>query len=131
MAIASKALHLTRGMVVCCYCVSILRSTTHDISANKLDDSVNGLTCYTAGLSFVVVDFDLNPDNSKTYLPVSPIAGFSVYIFGIAFAPIVTPHIVERVGRSIVYLVCLPLCGVFLLGGECLYTTAPLEGRKC
>jgi MFS transporter, DHA1 family, multidrug resistance protein len=39
-----------------------------------------------------------------------------VYLFGIVFAPIFTPHVAERVGRSIIYLVAVPLCGLFLLG---------------
>ena len=86
-------------------------------SANADMNSVNGLTCYTAGLSFVVSDFDFNPDNSPTYLPIAPTSGFSLYLFGVMFAPIVTPHIVERVGRSIVYFTCITLCGVFLLSG--------------
>ena len=94
------------------------------------DYSVCGLTCYTAGISLVVEAFDLNPDNSKSYLPIGPIAGFSVYIFGIFFAPIVTPHIVERTGRSIVYLVCLPLCGIFLLGCKFPITAVSLEEMK-
>lgn len=44
------------------------------------------------------------------------ISGMSLYIFGIVFAPIVTPHIAERYGRSIFYLVSLPLCALFILG---------------
>lgn len=77
---------------------------------------VCGLTCYTAGLNEVVADFNFNPDNNPAFIPVAAISGFSVYLFGIFFAPIVTPHIVERIGRSIVYLTAAPLCAVFLLG---------------
>lgn len=44
------------------------------------------------------------------------ILGMSLYLFGVAFAPIWTPHVTERVGRSLVYLCALPVCGVFLLG---------------
>lgn len=81
---------------------------------------LNGATAYTAGLNFVVADFNFNPSGSATYLPEGPIAAFSLYIFGIAFAPIVTPHIAERVGRSYIYFVSITLCGLFLLGGELL-----------
>ena len=88
-----------------------------EIEANT-SNSLNGATAYTAGLNFVVADFNFNPSGSKTYLPEAPIAAFSLYIFGIAFAPIVTPHIVERVGRSYVYFFSIVLCGLFLLGGQ-------------
>ena len=85
------------------------------MSTNRTTCSVFGLTCYTAGLSFVIADFNFNPNDDPGYIPVGPISGFSVYIFGIVFAPIITPHIAERVGRSIMYLTCVPLCGIFLL----------------
>lgn len=64
----------------------------------------------------MVEDFNFNPNNDPNYLPIGPISGFSVYIFGIVFAPIFTPHVTERIGRSLIYLTCLPICGVFLLG---------------
>lgn len=44
------------------------------------------------------------------------ILGMSLYLFGIAFAPIWTPHVTERTGRSLVYLCALPACGLFLIG---------------
>jgi MFS family permease len=44
------------------------------------------------------------------------IAGFSLYLFGIAFAPIYTPHLSERYGRSPVYMVALPMWMLFVLG---------------
>jgi len=44
------------------------------------------------------------------------ISGMSLYLFGIALAPIWTPHATERTGRSMVYLCSLPLCGIFLVG---------------
>ncbi|KAK5164372.1 uncharacterized protein LTR77_010068 [Saxophila tyrrhenica] len=75
-----------------------------------------GLTCYTIAIPQVTASFDFNPSGSATYLPVGPISGYSVYFFGIVFAPIWTPHVAERIGRSIIYLTALPLCGVFLLG---------------
>lgn len=40
------------------------------------------------------------------------ISGFSLYLFGIFFAPIYTPHIAERHGRSTIYLVSIFCCGV-------------------
>jgi DHA1 family multidrug resistance protein-like MFS transporter len=43
------------------------------------------------------------------------ILGMSLYLFGIAFAPIWTPHVTERTGRSMVYLCSLPSCGIFLV----------------
>jgi MFS family permease len=44
------------------------------------------------------------------------ISGMSLYLFGIAFAPIWTPHVTERTGRTLVYLCSLPICGIFLIG---------------
>lgn len=44
------------------------------------------------------------------------ILGMSLYLFGVTFAPIWTPHVTERTGRSLVYLCCLPICGIFLVG---------------
>jgi DHA1 family multidrug resistance protein-like MFS transporter len=44
------------------------------------------------------------------------IAGFSLYLFGIAFAPIYTPHLSEKYGRTPVYMAALPLWMLFVLG---------------
>jgi DHA1 family multidrug resistance protein-like MFS transporter len=44
------------------------------------------------------------------------ILGMSLYLFGVTFAPIWTPHVTERTGRSLVYLYSLPACGLFLVG---------------
>ncbi|KAL8709662.1 MAG: hypothetical protein Q9220_005602 [cf. Caloplaca sp. 1 TL-2023] len=44
------------------------------------------------------------------------VLGLSLNLLGIAFAPITTPHISERFGRSPVYLVSLPLFALFILG---------------
>ena len=44
------------------------------------------------------------------------ISGFSLYLFGIFFAPIYSPHIAERYGRSIMYSVSIFACGLFHLG---------------
>lgn len=42
--------------------------------------------------------------------------GFSLYLLGVAFAPVLTPHLSEKFGRSPVYLVSLPLFALFTLG---------------
>lgn len=78
--------------------------------------SAHGITAYTAGLGEIIADFNLNPSGSMTYLPVGPISLFSLYVFGIAFAPIWVPHAAERLGRSKIYLTCLPICALFHLG---------------
>lgn len=42
--------------------------------------------------------------------------GLSLFLLGSAFAPITTPHLSEKFGRSPVYLVSLPLFALFTLG---------------
>ncbi|KAL8682972.1 MAG: hypothetical protein Q9224_000237 [Gallowayella concinna] len=44
------------------------------------------------------------------------VLGLSLTLFGIAFAPITTPHLSERYGRAPVYLVSLPMFALFILG---------------
>ncbi|KAL9009077.1 MAG: hypothetical protein Q9173_005863 [Seirophora scorigena] len=44
------------------------------------------------------------------------VLGLSLNLLGIAFAPITTPHLSERFGRSSVYLVSLPIFALFILG---------------
>ena len=51
---------------------------------------------------------------------------FSIYLVGIAFAPIHTPHWSERFGRVPVYYVSLPFCALFILGGSLSPTFAGL-----
>lgn len=46
------------------------------------------------------------------------ILGFSLNLLGIAFAPIITPHLSERFGRQAVYLTSLPTFSLFILGGS-------------
>jgi MFS transporter, DHA1 family, multidrug resistance protein len=77
------------------------------ISTNILS-SAFGLTAYTAGISELPSKFDISMTEA--------IAGFSLYLFGIAFAPIHTPHLSEKYGRVPVYMVCLPLWMLFVLG---------------
>lgn len=71
-------------------------------------DSAFGVTVYTAGITEVITRFDV----SYTIA----ILGLSLYLLGIAFAPITTPHLSERFGRSPVYLTSLPLFALFILG---------------
>ena len=54
------------------------------------------------------------------------ILGLSLYLWGIAFAPIMTPHLTEALGRSKVYLVSLPICSLFILGAGASQTFASL-----
>jgi MFS transporter, DHA1 family, multidrug resistance protein len=44
------------------------------------------------------------------------ITGFSLYFFGIAFAPIYPPHLSEKHSRTPVYMVALPVWMLFVLG---------------
>ena len=69
-----------------------------------------GVTCYTAGISGVMAEFNVSM--------TAAILGFSLNLAGIAFAPIMTPHITERVGRSTVYLISLPIFMLFILGAS-------------
>ena len=43
-------------------------------------------------------------------------AAFSIYLFGIAFAPIYSPHLAERIGRTIPYFVLVTLNALFNIG---------------
>lgn len=67
-----------------------------------------GLTAYSSGLSLIMADLDITMEKA--------ILGFSLYLFGIFFAPIFTPHLAERYGRSILYLLSIFVCGLFHLG---------------
>jgi MFS transporter, DHA1 family, multidrug resistance protein len=84
--------------------------------------SAFGLTSYTVGISEVMEEFNVT-------MPVA-ILGFSLYIFGIFFAPIHTPHWSERFGRRPVYFVSLPLCMVFVLGAGRSNTWAALAACR-
>ena len=44
------------------------------------------------------------------------ILGMSLYLFGISFAPIITPHLSEAFGRSPVYFTSIPIFSLFILG---------------
>jgi DHA1 family multidrug resistance protein-like MFS transporter len=68
------------------------------------------MTSYTAGLGGVIAEFDISMTHA--------IFGFSVYLLGIAFAPIHAPHISERYGRSIFYLCTFFIFMLFVLGAS-------------
>jgi DHA1 family multidrug resistance protein-like MFS transporter len=67
-----------------------------------------GLTAYTAAIPQIMLSFEVPMTKA--------ILGFSIYLFGIFFAPIYTPHLSERHGRSIIYLISIFCCGLFHLG---------------
>ncbi|OAP64531.1 hypothetical protein AYL99_00503 [Fonsecaea erecta] len=77
-----------------------------------------GLTSYTTGIGGVVTEF-----NISMTLAIAP---FSLYLVGIAFAPIYTPHATERFGRRPVYFVSLPICALFVLGAGRAQSTGAL-----
>jgi MFS family permease len=72
--------------------------------------SAFGLTSYTVGIPEVMTEFNVS-------MPVA-ILGMSLYVFGIFFAPIHTPHFSERYGRKPVYMVSLFVCMLFILGAS-------------
>ncbi|KAI9716228.1 MAG: hypothetical protein M1812_005453 [Candelaria pacifica] len=67
-----------------------------------------GLTSYTAGITAIVKD--LNVSMTAAIVP------FSLYLVGIAFAPLYTPHLAELFGRSAIYLLTFPIFSLFILG---------------
>lgn len=70
--------------------------------------SAFGATAYTAGISEVMEKFDVS-------MTVA-ILGLSLYLLGIVFAPITTPHLSEAFGRSTVYMISIPVFSLFILG---------------
>ena len=67
-----------------------------------------GITSYTVGLTGVMARFNVS-------MTVA-ILGMSLYLIGIAFAPIHIPHLSERFGRSPVYFTTFILFCLFTLG---------------
>ncbi|KAL9022183.1 MAG: hypothetical protein Q9185_000583 [Variospora sp. 1 TL-2023] len=67
-----------------------------------------GITSLTVGIQGLMMQFQVS-------MTVA-ILGMSLYLCGVAFAPIIAPHLSERFGRSSVYLVSLPLFALFILG---------------
>ena len=87
-----------------------LISSTSKIYHGANSYSAFGATVYTAGLKGVMERFGVS-------MTVS-ILGLSLYLWGIAFAPIHTPHLSERFGRTPVYMVSLPIFSLFILGAS-------------
>jgi MFS transporter, DHA1 family, multidrug resistance protein len=71
-------------------------------------DSAFGVTSYTAGLDSITAEFNVTR-------PVA-ILGFALFFWGVVFAPIYTPHLAERLGRSVIYFTCIVLFSIFTLG---------------
>ncbi|KAF2097771.1 MFS general substrate transporter [Rhizodiscina lignyota] len=67
-----------------------------------------GLTAYTAGIGDIVIQF--NVSRTVAVLP------FAIFLWGVSFAPIYSPHLAERFGRSIIYFICVFLFSIFTLG---------------
>lgn len=81
-----------------------------------------GLTSYTVAIPEIMAEFNIS-------MPVVTL-GFSLYIFGIFFAPIHTPHWSERFGRKPVYLVSLFLCMLFTFGASRSKTWSALAATR-
>jgi MFS family permease len=90
-----------------CRCVSP-DGNTSQATPILITRSAFGLTSYTVGIPEVMAELNVS-------MPVA-ILGMSLYVFGIFFAPIHTPHWSERFGRKPVYIVSLSLCMLFILG---------------
>ena len=71
-------------------------------------DSAFGITAYTAGIAGIMAEFEVSMTTA--------ISGMSLYLLGLALAPIYTPHLAERYGRSILYLSSLFLFILFVFG---------------
>ena len=77
-----------------------------------------GATAYTPGISGVVMHLNVKMQVA--------ILGLSLYLLGIAFAPIITPHLSQRFGRQAVYLSPLPILCHFFVGGYFSHSFAAL-----
>ena len=77
-----------------------------------------GATAYTPGISGVVMHLNVKMQVA--------ILGLSLYLLGIAFAPMITPHLSERFGRQAVYLATLPIFCLFVVGGSFSHSFAAL-----
>ncbi|KAF1990291.1 MFS multidrug transporter-like protein [Aulographum hederae CBS 113979] len=65
-------------------------------------------TSYTAAIPDITTEFNVT-------VPVA-VLGLALYLFGVFFAPIITPHLSESFGRSLVYLISLPISSLFIIG---------------
>ncbi|KAI4171359.1 MAG: hypothetical protein LQ343_004315 [Gyalolechia ehrenbergii] len=78
------------------------------VYASAVATGAFGITSLTVGIRGVMEEFSVS-------MTVATL-GLSLYLFGVAFAPITAPHLSENFGRSPVYLVSLPLFALFTLG---------------
>ena len=69
---------------------------------------LNSLTSYAAGIEPVSMAFGVSMTKATL--------AFCLFLFGVLFAPLYTPHVSERIGRSYIYFVCTGLMSAFLLG---------------
>ncbi|KAF2236759.1 MFS general substrate transporter [Viridothelium virens] len=79
-------------------------------------------TAYTAGVNDVAKEFHLQPI-MEPYKAVVPL---SVYLFGVFFAPIYTPHLSERFGRRPIYFIATFTSALFIIGAGFSQTFASL-----
>lgn len=73
-----------------------------------IDARTFGATAYTVGITQISEEFGVT-------IQVA-ILGFAFFLWGILFAPIWTPHVAERTGRSVMYFVAILLYGLFTIG---------------
>jgi MFS family permease len=76
----------------------------------------HGISIFTAGLQPFVAEFHLGVP------PERFVAGESLYLFGIAFAPYWVPHLAERTGRVPVYFGTMTCALLFNLGAGLSHT---------
>ncbi|KAL9096614.1 MAG: hypothetical protein Q9165_001101 [Trypethelium subeluteriae] len=69
-------------------------------------------TAYTGGVNDVAKEFNLQP----LVEPYKAVVSLSVYLFGVFFAPIYTPHLSERVGRRPIYFIGTLISALFIIG---------------
>ena len=65
-------------------------------------------TSYTAGINPIMMQFGVSMQVA--------ILGLSLFFWGVAFAPVWTPHVSEKIGRQVFYLAILPIFALFTLG---------------
>ncbi|KAI9843754.1 MAG: hypothetical protein M1837_006114 [Sclerophora amabilis] len=77
-------------------------------SVTNAEDSTFASSIYTPGNPDVMERFNVSSTAS--------LLGLSLYVLGLAFGPIIASPLSETHGRRIVYLTCLPVFGLFILG---------------
>ncbi|KAH8901102.1 MFS general substrate transporter [Thozetella sp. PMI_491] len=86
----------------------------------KIYTSLFGATAFSQGIPIFEAEFFPEAAQSKdpkiANNPIQAIVAFSLYIFGIFFAPILTPHMTERLGRRPTYFAGIILNALFVLG---------------